>query len=582
MNRFAQYRQLLATYLRPQWRRVAMLAALLLVSIGLQIFNPLVLGYFIDMAVAGGAMQTLLSAALLFIGVALVSQVVAVAETYYAEQIAWTATDALRADLTHHILDLDLGFHKRHSPGELIERVDGDVSTLATFFARFVVYVAGNLILLLGIFAVLFSINRLIGLTLAGFVVIALFTLQRTRSLAVPRFQTLRQAKAELFGFLEEHLAGAEDLRANGATGYVLRQLYPFLRTNLLQARAASLVAGIGWATTVLLFVTGTVIALALGAYLLNRTVITIGTLYLIFTYAEQLRRPIELITRHIQDLQQAAASLARIEELRSLKSVVNDADVSPSHPQLPTDTLAVGFDQVSFGYVEGAPILQEITFTLAPGQALGVLGRTGSGKTTLARLLIRFYDPDRGAICLGGTDLRLITLTDLRRRVGMVTQEVQLFDATLRDNLTFFDRTIADEHVQAVIAELGLADWYKTLPAGLETRLSPDGLSAGQAQLLALGRVFLKDPGLVILDEATARLDLATQHLLTQALVRLLAGRTAIIIAHRLETVALADLILVLEEGRIVEYGAREALARDPASHFHRLLHTSRGEVSP
>lgn len=579
-SQLAQYRQLLMTYLRPQWGRVVMLAVLLLVSIGLQIFNPLVLGYFIDTAVAGGAIQTLVSAALLFTGIAFVSQIVAVAETYYAEQIAWTATDTLRADLTLHVLDLDLGFHKRHSPGALIERVDGDISTLANFFARFVVYVAGNLLLLLGILVVVFSINRLIGLALAGFVVIALLTLQRTRRLAVPRFQTLRQAKTELFGFLEEHLAGAEDLRANGATGYVLHQLYPFLRANRLRSRAAALVSGIGWATTVLLFVTGTVIALALGAYLLNHGAITIGTLYLLFTYAEQLRRPIELITRHVQDLQQASASLARIEELRAMKSVIPDGDESGPHAKLPSGALSVAFDHVSFGYDEGEPILHKISFTLAPGQVLGLLGRTGSGKTTIARLLMRFHDPNSGTIHLDGSDLRIIARPDLRRAVGMVTQEVQLFDATLRDNLTFFDRRIDDAQLLAVIAELGLLAWYAALPDGLETRLSPDGLSAGQAQLLALGRLFLKDPGLVILDEATARLDLATQHLLTQAMARLLAGRTAIIIAHRLETVALADLILVLEEGRIVEYGIRDELMGDTESRFHRLLSGGRAEV--
>ena len=578
----AQYRELLATYLWPQWGRVAMLAVLLLVSISLQIFNPLVLGYFIDTAVAGGAMQTLLNAALLFVGIALVSQVVTVAETYYAEQIAWTATDGLRADLAHHVLDLDLGFHKEHSPGELIERVDSDVSTLANFFSRFVIYVVGNLLLLLGILAVVFSINRLIGLTLAGFVVIALLTLQLTRSLSVPRYQALRQAKAELFGFLEEHLAGIEDLRANGATGYVLQQLYPFLRTNLLLSRAAALVGGMGWATTVLLFVVGTVITLALGTYLLTRSVITIGMLYLIFTYTEQLRRPIELITRQLQDLQQASASLARIEELRLIKSGIWDGDGPGNCPQLPTGALAVAFDCVSFAYGEGEPILHDISFTLMPGQVLGLLGRTGSGKTTIAHLLMRFHDPDRGAIYLGGRDLHTIARTDLLRHVGIVTQEVQLFDATLRDNLTFFDRSISDRRLLTLIDDLGLSTWYAALPDGLATRLHPDGLSGGQAQLLALGRVFLKDPGLVILDEATARLDLATQHLLALAMARLLTGRTAIIIAHRLETVALADVIFILEEGRMVEYGMRETLLNDAQSRFHRLLSTANAEALP
>ncbi len=576
----AAYWQLLVTYLRPQLSRVIMLALLLLVSIGLQLLNPLILRYFIDSAVAGSSTQALLGAALLFTGIALVIQVVAVAESYYAEQIAWTATDALRADLAQHVLELDMGFHKLHIAGELIERVDGDVSTLANFFSRFVIYVAGNLLLLVGILAVLFSINRPIGLALTGFAGIAMLTLQRMRGLAVPRFQALRQIKAELFGFLEERLAGTEDIRANGATGYVLGQLYPLLRANFLRTRAAALVSGAGWATTVMLFVVGTIIALGLGTYMLGIGTITIGTVYLIFNYTEQMRRPIELITRHLQDLQQASAGLARIQELLSTASTIRDGAIPSGHPQLPVGALSVEFDALSFAYDAGEPILHNISFCLEPGRVLALLGRTGSGKTTIARLLMRFYEPTSGSFRLGGVDMRTLALAELRQRVGMVTQEVQLFDATLRDNFTFFDPSIADSRLLEVIHELGLTDWYATLPDGLESRLSPGGLSAGQAQLLAMGRVFLGDPSLVILDEATARLDLATQQLLTRALGRLLIGRTAIVIAHRLETVEQVDEVLVLEGGRMIEHGARAALASDPTSRFHQMLHVDREEV--
>jgi ATP-binding cassette subfamily B protein len=226
--------------------------------------------------------------------------------------------------------------------------------------------------------------------------------------------------------------------------------------------------------------------------------------------------------------------------------------------------------------------VLHDLTFELRAGAVLGLLGRTGSGKTTLTRLIFRLYDPDQGGVYLGRdgarlTDVRKVPLAHLRKRVGMVTQNIQLYQATVRDNLTFFDRTIADERILGVLKDLGLYEWYESLPSGLDTELESDGggLSAGEAQLLAFTRIFLQDPGLVILDEASSRLDPATEHLIERAVDALLRDRTAIVIAHRLGTVQRADDILILEEGHVRECGDREALAMDPTSRFYSLLQT-------
>ena len=226
--------------------------------------------------------------------------------------------------------------------------------------------------------------------------------------------------------------------------------------------------------------------------------------------------------------------------------------------------------------------MLKTISFRLNPNKVLGLLGRTGSGKTTLARLVFRLYDPTEGHIRLGGIDVRTPKLQHLRRRVAMVTQDVQLFQATVRDNLTFFDRQISDRQIQEVIERLELSSWYDTLPEGLDTKLETGGrgLSAGEAQLLAFTRIFLRDPGLVILDEASSRLDPATEQLIERAVDRLLQHRTAIIIAHRLGTVHRADDIMILDNGNVIEHGDRVHLATDASSRFHSLLKTGLEEM--
>jgi ATP-binding cassette subfamily B protein len=213
------------------------------------------------------------------------------------------------------------------------------------------------------------------------------------------------------------------------------------------------------------------------------------------------------------------------------------------------------------------------------------LLGRTGSGKTTIARLLLRLYDPQSGVLRIGSTDgrssdVRQIAAEDLHRRIGMVTQEVQLFRATVRDNLTLFDPSIPDQRILEALERLGLSAWLARLPHApsgtvLDVELAPGGtdLSAGEGQLLAFARVFLRDPGLVILDEASSRLDPGTERLLERAVDGLLAERTAILIAHRLSTLERADDIAILEDGRIVEHGARATLAADPHSRFRALL---------
>lgn len=336
-----------------------------------------------------------------------------------------------------------------------------------------------------------------------------------------------------------------------------------------------------GWSILTYLIV-GMALVFWLGWQGLQAGTLTIGAVYLVFHYSDMMREPLEQIRQQMEVLQKAGAGIARVEELLAVRSRLEEngrAGLSPG-------ALSVEFRRVGFSYRDdesnGEIVLADINLRIAPGRVLGVLGRTGSGKSTLARLLTRLYDPQEGEVTLAGTPLPAVERAVRRARIAMVTQEVQLFRGTVRDNLTFFAPDVPDEQLWEVLYSLGLGDWAAALPAGLDTMLETGstGLSAGQAQLLAFARVFLRDPGLVILDEASSRLDPVTENLIERAVDRLLAGRTGVIIAHRLATVERADDILILEAGRVVESGARLALAADPGSRFSGLLRTGLEEV--
>ncbi len=576
-----QYWDLLVDYLRPEWQKSLLLAILLLSSIAVQLFNPQIMRDFIDTAVNGGSLAALGTDAALFIALGLVSQVLSVGATYYGQDVGWSATNRMREDLARHCLDLDASFFHDRTPGELIERLDGDVSALSNFFSQLVIRVFGSALLVLGTLALLFREDWRVGLVLSLFAVGALYLLNRARNLAVPQQRQERQASAELYGLIEERLTGLDDIRANGAGAYAMLRFHERTRDHYRKSRIAWILRSITWVLIMGLFAVGSVLTLGMGAYLFLAGAITIGTVYLFFQYTRMLQQPLEQITNQLQELQRASASIQRIAELRAIRPRIVDGPGCA----LPNGALPVEFDDVSFAYQDEAAddlVLKALSFRLAPGRVLGLLGRTGSGKTTISRLLFRFYDPTSGVVRLGGTDTRLAGLRELRKRVAIVTQDVQLFSATVRDNLTLFDRRVSDERILAVVDELGLADWYASLPAGLDTQLGSGGagLSAGEAQLLAFVRVFLRDPGLVILDEASSRLDPATERVIEGAIGKLLAHRTGVIIAHRLATVQRADEILILEDGQIREHGERASLVRDPASRFSQLLRVGLQEV--
>jgi ATP-binding cassette, subfamily B, bacterial len=569
---------LLAAYLSPQRPRVLILCVLLLGSIGLELATPQIVRYFIDTAQKGGPMDALTLAAAAFLAITLVQQVTALGATYMGAAVGWEATNRLRADLMRHCLGLDLPFHKNHTPGELIERIDGDVTLLANFFSQFTITILGNALLITGILIIMARTNLWLGLGLAAYCLATVAVLRALQRRAVLRHSVDRQASSEQYGAIEERLTGTEDIRGVGAEGYVLWRLLGVMQRRLRTNRTARLASNLSFFATNFLYVMAYAAGLAVGAYLFTNHQITLGTAYLIVFYMGMLAAPLDTIRKQVQDMQQASAGIGRVDTLLHIETALPDTGMVT----LPAGPLAVCFDGVSFQYEDGESVLRDLSFSLEPGKALGLLGRTGGGKTTLTRLLVRLYDPTRGSVRLEGVDLRDVSAASLRRRVGMVTQDVQLFRATVRDNLTFFGSGVSDGDILAVFRELDLWEWYRALSHGLDTMLGPGGagLSAGQAQLLAFARVFLRDPGLVIMDEASSRLDPATERLVEHAVDRLLEGRTGIIVAHRLRTVGRVDNIMILENGHIAERGRRVDLLENSHSRFAGLLRAGLEEV--
>lgn len=562
---------LLRRYLLPESPLAAALLLVVLAAIAAEAISPLLVAAFIDGAVGGAALTTLRDLAIGYLASTAAFQVLSVTQAYLAERLAQNATTRLRADLTAHCLGLDMAFHAAHRPGELVERIEGDVTALGRFLSVMIAIVIGNVLLLVVVLVILLVAEWPVGLVMAGFLVLTCMVLIKLRGRAKPLWAQAMQADSEQSGFIGEHLTATEDIRSCGAIGYALGGFDAIGRRVLHLNRRAASRAVMTERVIEMLFSFGTGAGLAVGAWLVLRHSAPVGVIYLIYRYADLLATPVYRVNREFNVFQKAAAAASRVTELLNTRSALVDGTSKPAS----LATLPVEFDQVTYGYSPDRPVLRDVSFTVPAGERVGIVGRTGSGKTTIGRLLFRFADPDAGQIRLGGVPLTGMATADVRDRVGFVPQDVQIIHATVRDNLTFFDTSVTDELITSVLTELGLGEWLASLPGGLSAVLpgGDGGLSAGHAQLLALARVFLRDPQVVVLDEATSRLDPATERTIDRAIGRLLDGRTALVIAHRLATVQRVDRIVYLDAGQVVEEGECAHLAADPDSRFARLL---------
>lgn len=541
---------------------------MLAASSALMLAGPLIVRSIVDRAEQGTSASSLARSAVLFLVVAVAAQAIAVVVAWHATATAWRTTNEIRMRTARHVLGLDHEFHRRHTPGELIQRVDGDVTSVSDFLGVVVPRLVGAGFLVTGMLVALAFVDWRLALGGLVYLALSVATVVRSRHRAVQESSDEMGSYARLYGGIEERLTAAEDLRANGAGGHAVWRFVEDSSDALASSvRRERAFLRMWWAVQGCV-AAGSVIALVTSAVLVGGGVITLGTGFLLFQYVLLLSRPLESVVQELETIQKANGAMVRVVDLLAIEPGIVDRGVH--RPSL--GPLAIDLADVSFDYGGDGRVLHHVDLHIAPGRSVGVVGRTGSGKTTFSRLLLRLVEATDGTVALGGIPVADIPLGELRRRVALVPQEVELFSGTIRDNVTLFDPAPSDAAVERALSRVGLDTLVE---GGIDRSLGAGGagLSAGEAQLLALARVWLREPELVVLDEATARVDPVTEARIEAAVADLMAGRTTVIIAHRLSTLHRVDEIVVFDHGRVVEHDDRRLLAASDRSRYRRLL---------
>ena len=568
-------------------RRRLLLSLILLIPVALAgAIQPLLVGQAISVlrTVSGATneavapiLQPLEStlALRLIIGALLISVLVRLAlggvQKYYIESVGQRLTARIRRDLFAHAMDLSLRFHDRMPVGKLLTRLTSDVDALAEVFGSGAVGVLGDLVTLTVIAATMLLIEWRLGLLLlVSQVPVTLVVLWLQGRYRRANYR-VREELSQLNADFQENLQGLDVVQMfrreafNGAR---------FQRTGLAYREAvngtilfdSSISAFLEWVS-----LGAVAVVLALGGWMVTSGAMGLGTLTTFILYSQRLFDPLRQMAERFTQIQGGLTAVERIGELLEEPLEIRDhtlavpasaaestAENIPAPLQvMPSPRGEVVFERVHFSYRPDEPILQDLSFRLAPGEHVALVGPTGSGKTTVIRLLCRLYEPQQGRILLDGRDIRTLSLPDLRRQLGVVLQDTFLFSGSVGDNLRL-DRDIDDNQLKDVCRDLGLSSLLGRLPQGLDTELRERGgnLSSGERQLLAVARVAIRNPNVLVMDEATAFMDPSTEATLQRDLDHLLERRTAIVIAHRLATVEAADRILVLRRGRLIEQG--------------------------
>jgi ATP-binding cassette subfamily B protein len=510
------------------------------------------------------AERLLITAALLIVGFAIVSGVFAFLQAYWAERNSQSVAFDLRNDLFAKIQRLSFSYHDRNQTGQLMIRATDDVEKVRLFIGQGLLMAVGSLVLLVGTLVILFATNARLTLVVLPILPIAIILFMVFGAVSQPLFTKVQMRLSILNTILQENLAGIRVVKAftrekeeqkkfRQAADSLMQQQISVARVFTFLFPVIFLIANLGQA-----------LVIYFGGKQIIANTLTLGewqefSLYLVFIFL-----PVAQLGFIITQMSQASASAKRIYEILDAKSDVVD---KPDGLILPSVEGHVQFENVTFRYFDsGEPVLNNVNFEVQPGQTVALLGATGSGKTTIINLLPRFYDPSEGRITIDGHDLRDVCLESLRAQIGIVLQETNLFTGSIRDNIAYGRTNASLEDVIAAAKAAAAHDFIMSFPQGYDTPVGERGttLSGGQKQRIAIARALLLDPHILILDDSTSSVDLATEFQIQKALDRLMKGRTSFVIAQRISTVMNADLILVLEKGQVVARGKHEELMEE------------------